>query len=90
MELRRAATAVDPVFDEFFCQVVKKVVLRDGKVSDDEARWLRKVLLSESKPTPREVHLLEDIKREAKAVSTEFLDLCKECGATISRGANPT
>jgi len=78
LELHRAANAVDPVFDEFFCQVVKKAILQDGVVNDEEARWLRKVLLVDNKITPREVRLLEEIHQEARKVEGEFAALYRE------------
>lgn len=78
VELRRAASGVHPEFDRFFLAVLKKIVLTDGKVSDAEARWLRKVLFSHAPMTGLETRFLDELRREAKSSGEEFRRLCDE------------
>jgi hypothetical protein len=81
VELWQAAADAHPPFDEFFCEIVQKGILRDGIVSDDEARWLRRVLFKDGRITPREAQLVEEINREAQSVGSEFIALYRECAA---------
>jgi uncharacterized tellurite resistance protein B-like protein len=85
VELRKEARSVAPSFDQFFFQVLKKVVLIDGKVSSTEALWLRQLILADNRVSAEEKQFLDEVKREAREVSAEFLDLYDQCQALWSR-----
>lgn len=75
VEVKTQAQSVSPAFATFVCTVVKKVLLRDGVISDAEADWLRKFIISDRKLDAAEKKLLEEIRHEAKSVSAGFLKL---------------
>jgi hypothetical protein len=79
VDLKRSARAVAPAFDQFFRQVVKKVVLRDGSVGDAEALWLRRLLFADNKVSAEEARLLEELKAEARSAGHEFQALYRDC-----------
>jgi len=49
VRLKRVAITVHPSFDELVCEVLRAVVLADGRVSDDEAEWLRSIIFADGK-----------------------------------------
>jgi hypothetical protein len=57
------------------------VVLRDGVISDQEARWLRGLLVADGKLAPAEAHFLVDLKAQAKSTGREFDQLYQQCVA---------
>ena len=81
LELRKEAQTVAPSFDQFFFQVLKKVVLIDGKVSSNEALWLRQLIFADRRLGAEEKQFLQELKREAREASAEFLDLYDQCMA---------
>ena len=82
VDLKRSAVAVHADFDTFLFDVLGRVVLRDGTISDNEARWLRGIILADGKVSEAEAHFLRDLRARTKAGSPEFDKLCRECGLT--------
>jgi hypothetical protein len=78
IELKRSAIAVHPDFDRFLYDVLKRAVLRDGVIGDDEVRWLRKFLQTDGKVTVVEVQFLKDLKAHVKQPSPEFDKLYRD------------
>ena len=79
VDLKRSADWVHPDFDSFLFEVLRRVVLRDGIISDQEARWLRGLLVADGKLAPAEAHFLVDLKAQAKSTGREFDQLYQQC-----------
>jgi hypothetical protein len=79
VDLKRSASAVHPDFDRFLFEVLKRIVLADGVVSDLEARWLRGLILADGVISPAEAQFLRELKAEAKSTGPEFDKLYNEC-----------
>lgn len=77
--LKREASWVHPRFDALLFKVLKSMVLLDGKISDAEACWLRKLLIADHQISNAEVDFVKQLKREAKSYGPEFEKLYKEC-----------
>jgi hypothetical protein len=75
VELKAKAQAVTPAFTKFVHEVIKKVLLRDGTLSDAEAEWLRKYIFFDNKVDAAEKQLLHDLRHAAKSVSPGFLKM---------------
>lgn len=78
LELKRTAQAVSPTFNEFFFHLLKKFIVRDGTVSDAEARSLRQWLVVNGKIAPDERAFLEEVRKECRLVGNEFMLLLTE------------
>lgn len=77
LDLKRSAGSVHPDFDRFLASVLKKKVLgRDGEITDAEALWLRQNLIADHELTEAERQLVRDLKRGAKKTGPEFKKLC--------------
>src|SRR5262249_33990120 len=79
VDLKRSAQSVHPDFDRFLFEVLRRVVLRDGEISDQEARWLRDLIVRDGKLSPAEILFLADLKAQAKTTGPEFGRLYNEC-----------
>ena len=88
VKLRRAAAAAPPQFDRLVYEVMKQIVLTDGVISDAEARWLRRTIFADHVVSAAELRLLDDLRREARAVGPEFEALYRDChhSPEFSRG----
>ena len=75
-ELYKRVEQVTPGFEKFFCQAIKDHILQDGRISAEEAAWLRQLLYADNRITDRERKLLRELRGEARAVSPEFQALC--------------
>jgi hypothetical protein len=82
VDLKRSADWVHPDFDHFLFEVLRRVVLRDGVVSDQEAHWLRGLIGVDGKLTPAEIHFLADLKTQARTTGREFDLLYQACLGT--------
>ena len=72
-ELRREGAIKSADFDRFFFAQVKRVVLDDGKINDNEARWLWQVLLEDDGViSTAESAFLIELKLEAKSYGPAF------------------
>jgi uncharacterized tellurite resistance protein B-like protein len=80
VDLRKTATERVQVFDAFFFDVLKKLILADGDISDAEAKWLRKIVFADGSIDAVEKTFLTTLKTEAKQVGKEFEALCKDAG----------
>lgn len=78
-DLKREATSVHSKFDLFLFEVLEKVVLADGDVSDAEARWLRKLIFADNQVVPLELGFVIRLKNKAASHGPEFQRLYEEC-----------
>ncbi|OAI47526.1 hypothetical protein AYO44_09450 [Planctomycetaceae bacterium SCGC AG-212-F19] len=78
LELKRAAQAASPAFNQFFFHLLKKFIMRDGTISDAEARSLRQWLVVNGKIAPDEHAFLEELRKESRLVGNEFMLLLTE------------
>ena len=72
VELYCEADDYPPAFENFFFDVLKKVMLADGEVSPIDQFYLLKMLYSDRVIRNRELDFLRELKRESAHVSPEF------------------
>jgi hypothetical protein len=82
VDLKRSAEWVHPDFDRFLFEVLRRVVLRDGAISDQEALWLRGLIVRDGKLSAPEAVFLADLKAQAKSTGPEFDRLYRTCLGT--------
>ncbi len=70
---------VNPKFETLFFKAIEQNVLRDGKISNKEAGWLRKMLFADGKIDEGEKKFLSRIKKSATKTSPDFDQLYQEC-----------
>ena len=70
--LHKRLQHLNPSFQQFFYQAIKDHVLANGRISTEEATWLRRMLFTDGKFKDEERKLLRELKGEAKEVSHEF------------------
>ena len=70
---------VNPKFETLFFKAIEENVLRDGKITNKEASWLRKMLFADGKIDDNEKKFLTKIKKSATKTSPDFDQLCQEC-----------
>jgi len=70
---------VNPKFETLFFKAIEQNVLRDGKISNKEAGWLRKMLFADGKIDDNEKKFLGRIKKSATKTSPDFDQLYQEC-----------
>jgi hypothetical protein len=78
VELLSDADEVSPEFDRLFFPVLKEVILRDGKIGQDEQFYLLKMLYSDGRVRESERQFLSELKREADELSPQFEALYEE------------
>lgn len=78
---------VSEAFEKFFFKVVQDYLLKDGKISDYEADWLRTELLADKKIDDREWALLSALNKKATSKSAGFDKLYKDCEAARNKAA---
>jgi uncharacterized tellurite resistance protein B-like protein len=71
--------SVNPKFETLFFKAIEQNVLRDGKISNKEAGWLRKMLFADGKIDDNEKKFLGRIKKSATKTSPDFDQLYQEC-----------
>jgi hypothetical protein len=59
-------------FEQFFYNTIKDHVLADGRVGAGETAWLREVIFRDDTLEDEERKFLQELKGEAKEVSSEF------------------
>lgn len=79
VELKREATSVHSKFDLFLFEVLEKVVLADGVITDAEAKWLRAMIFADNQVSPTEVGFLLRLKDKARSHGHAFQRLYDEC-----------
>src|SRR5262245_36557352 len=62
-------------FEKYFFSTLKAYVLKDGEISEHEAKWLRENLFADSKIDRREWAFLQDLKKKATKTSSAFNSL---------------
>jgi hypothetical protein len=78
VELHKRVQHPNPAFDHLFYRTLKDHVLVDGRVGDEEAKWLRRALLDDG-PMKDEVRkFLHELKGEAAHAGPEFEALFAE------------
>src|SRR5262245_27725035 len=78
VELHKRVQHMTPAFNHFFYRAVKDHILADGRISAEEAAWLRQLLFADDRIADEERKFLHEIKGEAKQVSPEFEALFRE------------
>jgi hypothetical protein len=67
--------ALSDVFENFFFKVVTDYVMKDGSISDHEAKWLRETLFADGKIDDREWDFLQNLDKKATKKSNAFITL---------------
>lgn len=81
-EVRREGLLNSADFDAFFLEQLRGVVLADGAITDEEARWLRSVLYDDDgEITDLESAFLEQLKRDAIQYGDAFKALLDLAGS---------
>jgi hypothetical protein len=78
VELHKRVQHLTPAFEQFFYQAIKDHILANGRISAEEAAWLRRMLFGDGKLDDEERKFLHELKGESKETSTEFEALFKE------------
>jgi uncharacterized tellurite resistance protein B-like protein len=78
VELLCDAREISPAFDAIFFPALKKVILADGRIRQDEQFYLLKMLYSDGNVRESERQFLRELRREAKETTPEFEALCEE------------
>lgn len=91
LDLYKRADSIAPSFEKLLSRVIKRHLLADGRLENEEAQWLRQVVLSDGKVSDREKTLLRELRGEAKFISEQGSALFAECldaGAATERSAS--
>ena len=72
------AREVCEAFDEVFFPVLKAVILKDGRIGQDEQFYVLKMLYSDGHIRESEKQFLLQLREEVKEVTPEFEALCEE------------
>jgi uncharacterized tellurite resistance protein B-like protein len=78
VELHKRVQYRTPGFEQFFYKAIKDHILADGRISAEEAAWLRQMLFADNRIDDEERKFLHELKGEAKRLSPEFEALFKE------------
>jgi hypothetical protein len=79
VELHKRVQHFTPAFEQFFYQAIKDHILAaHGRIDDEEAAWLRRMLFTDGKIDDEERKFLHELKGEAKEVCQEFEALFEE------------
>jgi hypothetical protein len=93
IELRNAAQKkakgepLNTKFMKLFFEAIEANVLADGKISANEANWLRKMLLADGKIDDEEMSFLTRIRKKATKTAPEFEALYSEMKGKHDRAA---
>jgi hypothetical protein len=87
---KAAKTHVNPNFTKLFFKAISDNVLKDGKIDDAEAGWLRTMLFADGKIDKDEADFLKRLKKEAKSTSPKFDALYTECVGKFEKSAAKT
>jgi len=78
VELHKRVQHRTPGFEQFFYKAIKDHILADGRISAEEAAWLRQMLFADNRIDDEERKFLHELKGEAKRTSPEFEALFKD------------
>jgi uncharacterized membrane protein YebE (DUF533 family) len=76
---------VGAAFEKLFFKAIEDNVLKDGKIDDAEAKWLRTMLFADGKIDDNEKKFLETLKKKAKTTSASFTKLYDEAMAKAAK-----
>jgi hypothetical protein len=79
VELHKRVQHRTPAFEKFFYQAIKDHILANGRITEEESAWLRRMLHSNGKIDDEGRKFLHELKGEARQVSDEFETLFNEC-----------
>lgn len=85
VELLSEASEVCPEFDELFFPTLKRVVLQDGQIGQDEQYMLLKMLYADGHVRDSEREFLRELRQEITESTPQFDALCE-----IAFEAHPT
>jgi hypothetical protein len=77
-EAKKAAKSASPAFERLVFEAVRVSILGHGKVTAEDAAWLRQWMLADGKVGDGEKKLLKELKLLADATSPEFQALYKQ------------
>jgi hypothetical protein len=63
---------VNPAFEKLFIQAIEDHVLEDGKISAEEVKWLRNMMMADKKIDAYEKKLLASLNKKAKEKDPSF------------------
>jgi hypothetical protein len=78
VELHKRMQHRTPAFQKFFYQAIKDHILADGRITQEESSWLRRMLFADGRIDDEERKFLHELKGEARQVSHEFEVLFNE------------
>ena len=78
VQLHKRVQHRTPAFDHLFFQAIKDHILTDGRITAEQAAWLRQKLFAGRTIKDEERKLLHELKGEAKQVCREFQVLFEE------------
>lgn len=79
VELHKRVQHPNPAFEQLYYQAIKDHILARGRIDDEEAAWLRRMVFANGKIEDEERKFLHELKGEARQVSPEFEELFEEC-----------
>ena len=80
IELRRGAQSVVADYDNLVFAAIKPVILKDGYISVDETKWLKKLFMSDGKIDDREKKFLKELKDASSKHCKDYVDWCASLG----------
>jgi len=78
-EAQKGARQAAPSFQRLLFEGVRTHILMDGKISADEAAWLKQWIFADGKVDDAEKKLLKELKLLADQTCPEFEALCAQC-----------
>jgi hypothetical protein len=79
IELHKRVQHRTPAFEKFFYRAIKDYVLVNGRISEEETGWLRRMLHVNGTIDDEGRKFLHELKGEASQFSHEFEVLFNEC-----------
>lgn len=70
--MRKRVERFNPAFEQFFYLAMKRHILADGGINDEETAWLKQGLFANLPLRERDKKLLRELRGEAAYVGTEF------------------
>lgn len=62
-------------FEKYYFKTITDYVMKDGEISDYEAKWLRETLFADGKIDDREWEFLQALNKKAKNKANSFVQL---------------
>src|SRR5262245_59779369 len=64
-----------PAFERYFFKTISEYVLKDGEISDHEAKWMRETLFADNRIDDNEWKFLQNLDKKAKTKASSFVQL---------------